>query len=90
MKQVQEDVDEQIVAQYEKQALVEVLTEQEAQQMFAQIESKKYATIVDVSPSTQFVTTTATTSTSQDEEDDGHTYHYKCTTTDATITNFAN
>jgi len=27
MKQVQEDVDEQIVAQYEKQALVEVLTE---------------------------------------------------------------
>ncbi len=90
MKQVQEDVDEQIVAQYEEQALIEVLTEQKAQQVFAQTESTKYATIVDVLPSTQFVTTIATTPTSHDEEDDGHTYHYRSTTTNAIIANSAN
>ncbi len=58
--------------------------------MFAQIESTKYAIIADVSPSTWFVTTITTTPTSQNEEDDGHTYHYRNTTTDATIANFAN
>ncbi len=58
--------------------------------MFAQIESTKYVTIADVSPSTQFVTTTATTPTSHDEEDDGHTYQYISIITYAIITNFAN
>jgi hypothetical protein len=43
------------------------------QQIIAQTKSVRYATTIDVSPTTQFVTTIATTLTSQDEGDNGYT-----------------
>ncbi len=56
----------QIVTQFEEQLPTKVLAKQEEQQVFAQTKSTKYAIVVEVSPSTQFVITTATTLTSHD------------------------